>query len=73
MSKMEAKMLGFVGGLILVLVVFVIVRSRAAGAEFSIGWHTTVYPPEVTWSILALITLALSMLLYLVFRTKTKS
>jgi hypothetical protein len=71
-TKQEAKMLGFVGGLIVVLIVFVAVRIESTDAEFSIGWHTTAYPQDVTWSIVAIIILVLRLLMYVAFRTRTK-
>jgi hypothetical protein len=65
-------MLGFVGGLIVVLIVFVAVRIESTDAAFSIGWHSTPYPRDITWSIVAIIILMLSLLMYLVFRTRMK-
>lgn len=73
MSNKEAKILGFVGGLIILLIIFATVRIKSSDAEFSIGWQTTVYPRDITLSILAIIILVLGLFFYVVFRSKSKS
>lgn len=32
------------------------------------GWHTTIYPAQITWAIVTVILLSTSMLIYLMFR-----
>ena len=74
MSKREKIILLTLGGLITTLVVYVTVRLGTSDAAFSIvpGWHTTIYPPEITWTILTIVILVTSLLVYLIFRVITK-
>src|SRR6187551_205956 len=70
MRKKDKIILLTLGGLITTLVVYVTVRLVTSDAAFSIvpGWHTTIYPPEITWTILTIIILVTSLLVYLIFR-----
>ncbi len=58
------------GGLVTTLVVYMTVRLGTGDAAFSIvpGWHTTIYPPEITWTILTIIILVASLLVYFIFK-----
>ena len=80
MSKAEKKILLFLGGLIAILSVYVAVRLWASDAVLSIagwhtvapGWHTVIYPAEITLAILTILILVGSMTVYLVFRGTNK-
>lgn len=56
------------------LIVYVMVRLKTNDAAFSIvpGWHATIYPPEITWSIFTVIILILFLAGYLVLRLIAK-
>lgn len=73
-SKKEKIILLTLGGLITTLIVYVTVILGTSDAAFSIvpGWHTTIYPPEITWTILTLVILVTSLLVYLIFRGAIK-
>lgn len=62
------------GGLITTLVVYAIVRLSTGDVAFSIvpGWHTTIYPPEITWVILTVMILVTSLMVQLIFRWSIK-
>ena len=74
MGRKEKIILLPLSGLITTLVVYVTVRLMTSDAAFSIvpGWHTTIYPPEITWTILTIIILVTSLLVYLIFRAAIK-
>ena len=74
MNKREKPILLIFGGLITTLVIYVTVRLSISDAAFSIvpGWHTTIYPPEITWIILTIVILVTSIVVYLVFRGTIK-
>ena len=74
MTKRERTILLILGGLITTLAVYVTVRLWTSDAAFSIvpGWHTTIFPPEITWTILTIIILLTSVIVYLVFRGTIK-
>ncbi len=74
MSKKEKSILLILGGLITMLIVYVMVRLKTNDAAFSIvpGWHTTIYPPEITWSIFTVIILILFLVGYLILRVIAK-
>jgi hypothetical protein len=74
MNRKEKIILFTLAGLIATLTVYVTLSLWSADATFSIvpGWHTTIYPPEVTWSILIIIILVTSLLVYLIFRGTTR-
>lgn len=62
------------GGLITTLAVYLTVRLGINGTAFAIvpGWHTTIYPPEITWIILTILILVASLLVYLIFQLAIK-
>lgn len=74
MTKVEKIILRTFAGLMTALLAYVILRLWTSNAAFSIvpGWHTTIYPPEITWAILTAILLATSILVYFVFRGAIK-
>lgn len=74
MKKREKAILFTLGGLLVLLVIYVTASLWTSDAVFSIvpGWHTTIYPPEITWSVLAVIILAIGIVVYLVFRGMIK-
>ncbi|MEJ7643713.1 MAG: hypothetical protein WKF87_03905 [Chryseolinea sp.] len=74
MSRKEKNILLALGGLITTLVVYVTVRLGTNDAAYSIvpGWHTTIYSPEMTWTILTIIILVISLLVYLIFKGTIK-
>jgi hypothetical protein len=61
-------------GFISTLMVYGAVRILARDITHSVwpGWHTTIYPPEVTWIILTILIIVCSVLVYFVFRGATK-
>jgi hypothetical protein len=74
MSTKEKSILLTLGGLITTLVLYLTVRLGTSDTAFSIipGWHTTIYPPDITWTILTIIILVTSLLVYLIFRVTVK-
>jgi hypothetical protein len=74
MSKKEKIILGTLGGLITTLVVYVTVRLGTSDTAYSIvpGWHTTIYPSETTWTVLTIVILIMSLLVYLIFKGTIK-
>lgn len=74
MNRRKNTILFAIGALITALVVYVTVRLWASEAVFSVvpGWHTIIYPPEITWAMLTVIILVTSLLVYFVFRGTIK-
>ena len=74
MNKREKTIQVILGGLITTLVIYVTVRLSSSDAAFSIvpGWHTTIYPLEITRIILTIVILVTSIVVYLVFRGTIK-
>lgn len=74
MKKREKTILFTLGGLLVLLVIYVTASLWTSDGVLSIvpGWHTTIYPPEITWSALAAIILAIGITVYLVFRGMIK-
>ncbi|WP_160143578.1 hypothetical protein [Chryseolinea soli] len=70
MSKGEKIVLLALAGLLTILAGYVAVKLGTSDAAFSIlpGWHTTIYPPAVTWAILVIVILVASFVVYLIFR-----
>jgi hypothetical protein len=70
MKNKENIFLLAIGGVITTLVVYVAIRLATNDAAFSMlpGWHTTIYPPEITWAILTVLILGMSLSVYLIFK-----
>jgi hypothetical protein len=70
MKNKEKIFLLTIGGVITTLVVYVTVRLSTSDAAFSIvpGWHTTIYPPAITWAILTALILVTALIVYLIFK-----
>jgi hypothetical protein len=71
MVKVERTILVILAALATVLFVYATVRVWTIEEAFSPlpGWHTTVYPRDIAWTLLTSITLLGSILIYLAFRT----
>jgi len=74
MSKTERTTLVTLAGLATTFIVYVSVRVLSSDETFSIipGWHTTAYPPDISWTLLTAIILVTSLLVYLTFRVTIK-
>ncbi len=74
MGKKEKTLLLILAGMLTTLVVFVTVKLWAGEAALTIipGWHTTIYTPEITWTILTILILATSLMVNLIFRVAIK-
>lgn len=74
MSKRENVILLTAGGLITTLIVYVTIRLWTSDVAFSLvpGWHTTIYPPEITWSILTVLVLGTTSIVYMIFKGTIK-
>ena len=70
MSKKEKAILLTLGGVITTLTVFVTLRLWTSDPATSIipGWHTTVYPSEITWTIVTIAFLLTILLVYLTIK-----
>ncbi len=68
------RILLILAALITTLVVYVVVSLWVSDETESIspGWHTTIYPPGITWLILTAKILVQSLFVYLIFRGTTK-
>lgn len=74
MREKEKITLFTLGGLLTTLAVYLTVRLGISNAAFAVvpGWHTTIYPPEITWIILTILILVTSLLVYLIFQLAIK-
>ena len=70
MRKAEKIVLSGLTILITTLIVYVMVRVGTSDLAFSIvpGWHTTIYPVEITWAMLTALILITTLLVYIIFR-----
>jgi hypothetical protein len=69
MGKIEKTILLILTGMIGTLAVYVAVRFWSIDVTYIVpGWHTTIYPSEIIWPILAVIILVISLVAYIVLR-----
>ena len=70
MARIEKSVTVIIAGTITTLVVYLAVRLWASDAAFSIipGWHTTLYPRDITIVILTSAILVSSLFVSLLFR-----
>jgi hypothetical protein len=66
MNKRERKTLSAFAGLAIALMVYIAVRLLGIDAALVVpGWHTVIYPKDITFSILAVVILLASLAVYL--------
>lgn len=70
MSKVNRVFLISTSGLLTTLAVYLLIRFVTEDLPLSLvpGWHTTIYPPSVTYVILTALFLVSSLLIYAVFK-----
>lgn len=70
MIQVEKIILLALAGLVTALLVYTTVRLSTADITYSVipGWHTTMYPPDITWTALTIIILAISLIVCVIFR-----
>jgi di/tricarboxylate transporter len=70
MKRTEHMVLLLIAAIVTTLAVYVAVRLTTTDAAFSVvpGWHTTIYPAEITWSILTAFILAAGLIVYVIFK-----
>jgi len=69
MSKSEKTILLILAGVTTTLVVYLSLRLRISDGVISLipGWHTAMYSPDITWTLLTVIVLVTSVTVYMVF------
>ena len=74
MSGREKTILLILAGVITTLFVYMAARLATSDAVFSIvpGWHTTIYPHDITVTFFTIAFLVTSLLVYLIFRGTIK-
>lgn len=75
MNKREKSIVLTLAGIITLLLVYLIFRFSKSDTALSIvpGWHTTIYPPEIMWTIFIIIILLTSLLVYFIYKGILKS
>lgn len=70
MNKREKNIVLTLGGLLAILLVYVIIRLSTSDIAFSIipSWHTTIYSPDFTWTILTILLILSSLLVYFIYK-----
>gem|GEM_PF-5844617 len=68
--KRERRVFTVLSAIAIILVVYVTVRLLANDTAFSIvpGWHTVIYPADITWGILTALIIVIGLVAYLIFR-----
>lgn len=74
MTKSKKLIFGISAGFLTALTVYFMVRLFTSDMLLSVipGWHTTIYPPEMTRILLTILILLMSWLVYLMFRGAKK-
>jgi hypothetical protein len=70
MTTKEKSIVFIFAALLTSVIVYITVRLGTGDAAYSVvpGWHTTIAPPEITWSALTVIILLTSGVVYLLFK-----
>ena len=70
MNKREKSILLTLVAIITILLVYLIFRFSTSDTALSIvpSWNTTIYPPEITWTILTILLILSSLLVYFLYK-----